>query len=1114
MKSKIDTKALKEVFKSPPPGYGVVPFYWWVGEELVKERLLWQLEQLAGMHISGIQINYCHTDKGGQSYGLTYRNKPDLFSEEWWELFSWFMEEAYARGMSVSLSDYTLGTPGQGYYTDRILEEHPEMRGQKLNFKELKITKGQKIKIAVSNLLCAHFIESGVDEDEGQDVLEVVQKGEFYPNTDGRLLLVYVVFPEYTFDPKHEKAGEQVIEKFFASFEEHCPEQCGKGLNFFFSDELNFNISGNLWNDAFADEFQRRKGYDIRPNLWRIFEGENAKSVKVRLDYYDVIVQLEEENYFSKIYKWHEDRGIIYGCDHGGRGYDVTEFGDYFRTQKYNQGPGCDQPYLSSDIIKNKVASSIAHLYNRPRVWLEGFHSSGWGTSTEDIADAVARNFVMGQNLLSLHGLYYTTFGGWWEWAPPCNCFRMPYWKDMKHLLGAVERLSFLLSQGVHNCDVGIIYPVAAVEGTSDGKISVDKAFECGRRLYEKGIDFDFLDFQSIEKAEIRDKKLCIAGESYSIIIIPNMKAIRFGCFEKLLKFAQEGGIVYSICQLPIYTDGDTDSLYNRFDMDRVKVISLEVLLQMPELKPQIVAEGVDKFYSCHRIIGDVHLFFTYGVPKGTPCFFPVKGEASYWDPFTGKCYRLQSTTVQNGTILNMPVSNTEFQLILFNAGEADDVWQEPPSGYILLIEGEWDFTIQPTMDNRWGDFSQPASEGYIGPQVRELRMPKENRSVICGYGEYFRKKGPFLDEDEFQKAVADAKSGNFSGFCLHEYSERFGLLDDPGHQGYHGLKGKVGNDFLTVGKPKVTPTDIVYMPEEKGFGCVYAAFVTAPETREYYILTGDMKPDILLINGQEHNIAKPKVLLKKGKNAVVIGYRKCGRTYLVFSRNAKVAQPNYPLASSWYRNRDVLPFECYEEPKVQQFEFTAPPGLHSLTVPCADPVRGFIDGKEIEGKRVGDKVILTLNSPAKGGEKVLLEVNAESGRFGGALFDGAIEQSFQTGKMNLGDWSRYDGLKYYSGSAVYEKTIWIDQEYIGGRAVLDLGGVVASASVKVNGVSVGVRTAKPWTFEIGHVLHAGENRISVRVCNTLANHYESIPTRYKGSLVSGLLGPVTIQFE
>lgn len=64
---------------------------------------------------------------------------------------------------------------------------------------------------------------------------------------------------------------------------------------------------------------------------------------------------------------------MLYGCDHGWRGLRVDEFGDYFRTQKWNQGPGCDQPMLQHNLIKNKVAASIAHLYERPRVWLEGF---------------------------------------------------------------------------------------------------------------------------------------------------------------------------------------------------------------------------------------------------------------------------------------------------------------------------------------------------------------------------------------------------------------------------------------------------------------------------------------------------------------------------------------------------------------------------------------------------------------------------------------------------------------------------------------------------------------------------------------------------------------------
>jgi hypothetical protein len=40
----------------------------------------------------------------------------------------------------------------------------------------------------------------------------------------------------------------------------------------------------------------------------------------------------------------------------------------------------------------------------------------------------------------------------------------------------------------------------------------------------------------------------------------------------------------------------------------------------------------------------------------------------------------------------------------------------------------------------------------------------------------------------------------------------------------------------------------------------------------------------------------------------------------------------------------------------------------------------------------------------------------------------------------------------------------------------------------------------------------AGENRIAILVCNTLANHYATVPTHYRGNPTSGLLGPVTIE--
>lgn len=69
-------------FVNPPKGYGNVPFYWWIGDTLTKERLLWQMDQLEDMGVTGLQVNYCHTDTGGASYGLTYPSQPALFSEE------------------------------------------------------------------------------------------------------------------------------------------------------------------------------------------------------------------------------------------------------------------------------------------------------------------------------------------------------------------------------------------------------------------------------------------------------------------------------------------------------------------------------------------------------------------------------------------------------------------------------------------------------------------------------------------------------------------------------------------------------------------------------------------------------------------------------------------------------------------------------------------------------------------------------------------------------------------------------------------------------------------------------------------------------------------------
>jgi len=169
---------------------------------------------------------------------------PAIFSEKWWELVGWFKDEAKKQGAAVSLSDYTLGF-GQGYRVDELLRDHPEVRGMELRM--------------------------------GED-------GRVVPETKS-----------WSLNPMYPQAGAWYADAFFGQFERKFPGESGKGLNFFFSDELTFGVSGHLWSADFAEEFRQRKGYDITPELPALFKDIGPRTPKIRLDYADVLVALSEE---------------------------------------------------------------------------------------------------------------------------------------------------------------------------------------------------------------------------------------------------------------------------------------------------------------------------------------------------------------------------------------------------------------------------------------------------------------------------------------------------------------------------------------------------------------------------------------------------------------------------------------------------------------------------------------------------------------------------------------------------------------------------------------------------------------------------------------------------
>ncbi|MCP4309627.1 MAG: glycoside hydrolase family 2 [Bacteroidetes bacterium] len=136
---------------------------------------------------------------------------------------------------------------------------------------------------------------------------------------------------------------------------------------------------------------------------------------------------------------------------------------------------------------------------------------------------------------------------------------------------------------------------------------------------------------------------------------------------------------------------------------------------------------------------------------------------------------------------------------------------------------------------------------------------------------------------------------------------------------------------------------------------------------------------------------------------------------------------------------------------------------------------------------------------------------------------------------------SEKHAIKYYSGTALYEKRFTLEKQCIsGGRTYLDLGKVGDIATLTLNGSEVGTFWKPPYIADITDFVKEGENTLEVSVCNLWINRligdeklpreerktstnlvndrgrYEKLsqPDADQHLRVSGLIGPVKIRFS
>ncbi|MFF2009719.1 hypothetical protein ACFVWY_11665 [Streptomyces sp. NPDC058195] len=562
---------LAAVLARPPRSFSPVAIWWWSGERLDRARLRAQLEHFArgGVH----QLVVLNLAPSGPLFGSD-ADDPPFLSEAWWELFTGVCEDARVLGTGLWFYDQ-LGFSGADLQA-RLVDERPGYAGRRLcrtrAVVECPADAPGELRCPAGGRPLAGSAEpvDGEGHSAGPAVRVAVTDGVVRAPGAGRWRLTLHHDEALGFDYLGAGACAALLERVHGEFERRLGSLLGTVVVGSFQDEL---PSLPTWSDGFAGAFRRLRGYDVADRLDALYaDAADPDAHRVRRDYHLTRAELAEDAFFRPLAAWHERHGLLVGCDQqdparaGHPVAGVELYADYPRTHRWFSAPGSDH---HGDA---RVHSSLAHLYGRPRTWVEAFHSTGWGGTLEETFDWLLPWLRAGATLYNPHAVYYTTKGGWWEWAPPATDWRQPYWRHHRVFADAVARLCAALSLGHHLCDVAVLLPTTTAQaGTALDGVAPDAAraqsvylgltgdmawFRTRPGALDRlGVDADVIDDASVARAEVSrlgdGVRLRVAAEAYAAVVLPSCTVLEEVTARQLGEFATAGGLLIALGALP-----------------------------------------------------------------------------------------------------------------------------------------------------------------------------------------------------------------------------------------------------------------------------------------------------------------------------------------------------------------------------------------------------------------------------------------------------------------------------------------------------------------------------------------------------------------------------------
>ena len=541
-----------------------------------------------------------------------------------------------------------------------------------------------------------------------------------------------------------------------------------------------WELGGVNWTQTFAAEFQKRRGYDIKPWLPVIagkIVSSRAESNQFLNDFRRTIADLVHDNHYALMAEYAHKYGMGIQPESGGPHCACLDalqnFGLNAMPMSEFWVPSPHRPTDESRFFV-KQAAAAAHIYGKPVACAEGFTSIGpqWSDVLwSEQKPSFDHEACAGLNLVFWHAFtcsppemglpgqeYFagTHFNPQITWARQAHAF-----------IAYLDRSQYLLQRGRFVGDVCCYY------GDHVPNFVRLKKDDPAKVLPE--FDYDVCNEEVLlTRMSAKDGRIVLPdGMSYRVLALPNIKTMSLAAARKIRELVQAGAVV--IGPKPERTTGRQDGAELKriadelWDSGRIKPVTAKEALAALGIKPDVelnIEHSTSNIEHprmdwIHRWDGEAEIYFISNqeaeAQKVTAVFRVSGKQPELWDAVTGTRRAAGAFTQAEGRTtvsLELPAYGSLFVIFQKPATANGTGCNFPALTKVAELGGAWHVTFDP----KWG---APASAEFE-QLVSWTERPEPGIKAYSGTATY-RKVFDLPAEVRNQKSAVSRKDAQSS---------------------------------------------------------------------------------------------------------------------------------------------------------------------------------------------------------------------------------------------------------------------------------------------------------------------------------------------------------------